>query len=271
MEKNAERQPSRATPVALRSGSECQRPPDLRRGAGEVLLGQPSGFLLVDKPAGITSHDVVDRVRHITGIRRVGHSGTLDPFATGLLILGVGRATKELGKFQGLPKRYVATMHFGATSQTGDITGTIKPSLRATGGSVAIPSFVDMTTVCARFLGPIHQTPPMYSAKKIGGVKLYELARAGKTIERRPNPVTIHELILIQYAWPVADIEVACSSGTYIRTLVEDIGNALGVGAYCEQLRRTAIGFWKIEEAIQLDVLDTRGWQQHLRALDSFK
>jgi len=136
---------------------------------------------------------------------------------------------------------------------------------------VAIPSFVDMTTVCARFLGPIHQTPPMYSAKKIGGVKLYELARAGKTIERRPNPVTIHELILIQYAWPVADIEVACSSGTYIRTLVEDIGNALGVGAYCEQLRRTAIGFWKIEEAIQLDVLDTRGWQQHLRALDSFK
>lgn len=225
---------------------------------------QLNGFLFIDKPAGITSHDVVDRVRAVTGIRRIGHSGTLDPFATGLLILGVGAATKALGKIQGLPKRYLATMHLGAVSSTGDPTGIV--TAYAYPSSRAKLRDLDIQNTLERFLGPIDQIPPMYSAKKIGGVKLYELARAGKIVERKPNRVTIHELTLREYTWPTAEIEVACSSGTYIRTLVEDIGKALGCGAYTESLRRTAIGPWRVDEAVTLDELKLDTCYQLIRA-----
>ncbi len=229
------------------------------------MKSQPSGFLLIDKPAGITSHDVVDRLRWVTGIRRIGHSGTLDPFATGLLICGIGAATKRLGVLLKLSKTYEATMHFGATSDTGDLTGRmtvgIKSNEEGIGGN-------ELTAAFEKFVGDIEQIPPMYSAKKMRGQKLYVLARRGETVERVPQHVTIHALELHRFEWPIAEIKVSCSSGTYIRTLVEDIGRALRVGAYTEALRRTAIGDWRVEDAVTLDLLTGEQWHQYLKGLE---
>lgn len=223
-----------------------------------------NGFLLVDKPAGITSHDVVDVVRRVTGIRRVGHSGTLDPFATGLLTLGVGAATKQLGNLQGLPKHYIATMYLGATSDTGDPTGVVTIITN----SQLLISKLEVERLLPKFTGPIFQIPPMYSAKKVGGKKLYELAREGKIIERTPHQITIHKLELRSFHWPLAEIEVHCSSGTYIRTLVEDIGKALGSGAYTQILQRLSIGPYRIEDAQTLHALTKENWRAHLLPID---
>ncbi len=231
----------------------------------ESFESQSSGFLLIDKPAGMTSHDVVDALRRITGIRRIGHAGTLDPFATGLLLLGVGRATKELGKLQGMSKKYVATMHFGVTSTTGDPTGTIA-QLPVVGSQQSVDE-ASLRRVLESFVGSIEQIPPMYSAKKVGGKKLYELARRGENIERTPRLVTIYALQLYSFDWPLGEIEVTCSSGTYIRTLVEDIGKVLGCGAYTEALRRSTIGRWRIEDAQPLDALTPENWRQNVRSI----
>jgi tRNA pseudouridine55 synthase len=217
----------------------------------------PSGFLLIDKPAGITSHDVVDRLRKITGIRRIGHAGTLDPFATGLLVVGVGReATKKLGEISGSIKEYLATAVLGAESDTQDKTGTIK--------ELPCGTWPDEATVRAamgKFTGEISQIPPMYSAKKIAGKKLYELARAGQEVERQPVTVTIHELELLEYSPPRLKFRVLCSSGTYIRTLAHDLGRTLGSEAYLEELRRMKVGQFNIEKAKKLDELTKDNWE----------
>jgi tRNA pseudouridine55 synthase len=219
-----------------------------------------TGFLLIDKPAGITSHDVVDRVRRITGVRRVGHAGTLDPFATGLLIVGVGReATRELGSFLGCDKEYVATMRLGAVSDTQDLDGTITETPDA-----PLPSEAALRETMAKFTGPILQIPPMYSAKKIGGKKLYELARAGETIERQPNEITILNLELLSFEPPHATFRALCSSGTYVRTLAHDIGQTLGCGAYLTALRRTKIGDLSVKDAIPLADLTAENWMAKL-------
>jgi tRNA pseudouridine55 synthase len=219
-------------------------------------------FLLVDKPAGITSHTVVDRVRRVTGERRVGHAGTLDPFATGLLIVGVGRdCTKRLGEFLGQDKSYEATMVLGASSDTQDGTGTRTPT------NVPLPSPAELEAVMEKFRGPLLQTPPMYSAKKIGGKKLYELARAGQEVERAPVAVTIHELTLLSHDSPHATFRVRCSSGTYVRTIAHDIGQALGCGAYLETLRRTSIGEIAIGRAVPLDGLTKENWTNFAQQL----
>ena len=204
-----------------------------------------NGFLLIDKPVGPTSHDVVDLVRRATGLRQVGHAGTLDPFASGLLIVAVGRATKEISKFVGLDKAYEAELKLGATSDTMDRTGQIVPTPNA---SPVSPESIN--EVIAQFRGPQMQTPPMYSAKKVGGQKLYELARQGKTVERAPVPVVISELVVTDYAWPILKIRCRVSSGTYIRVLAHDLGAQLGCGAYLENLRRTAIGTFKVADAL---------------------
>jgi tRNA pseudouridine55 synthase len=217
------------------------------------------GFILIDTPAGITSHDVVDRLRKITGIRRIGHAGTLDPFATGLLILGIGKATKGLGGLSAKEKEYVGTIVFGATSDTQDGTGTLTPTPDA-----SMPGSRKLAEVLGRFVGTLEQTPPMYSAKKIGGKKLYELARAGETVERKPAVVTVHELALLSYEEPRTTVRVRVSSGTYIRTLAHDIGAALGCGAYLESLRRTAIGPHRVEQAAKLDELTPENWTSRL-------
>lgn len=207
-------------------------------------------IILIDKPAGMTSHDVVDRVRKIFKTRRVGHAGTLDPFATGLLILGIDSATKDLSNYAGLDKTYRATARLGATSTTEDPEGEIV-ELRG----FKVPGAEDIERALDAFRGGYLQTSSVFSAKKVGGKKMYELARSGKLegVEIPKKQVTISELKVIKYEWPFLDFEVACSSGTYVRALARDIGEALGCGAYLTELRRTRIGEHMIESAKKLD------------------
>lgn len=222
-------------------------------------------YFLIDKPAGWTSFDAVNVVRKIARQKnpkektiRVGHAGTLDPFATGLLIIGVGReATKKLDEFKNLPKTYLATIRLGAVSDTDDRDGKITPchcenSPTPNGESEyeAIPSKIVIKKTLNNFLGEQEQIPPMYSAKKINGKKLYSLARQGKIVHREPSKINIYNIELIDYEWPNLNIKIDCSTGTYIRTLARDIGEALGTGAYCDQLRRTKIGDYSVENAI---------------------
>jgi tRNA pseudouridine55 synthase len=209
------------------------------------LASEISGFLLIDKPVGPTSHDVVDMVRRTLHTRKVGHAGTLDPFASGLLIIAVGAMTKQLSHFVGLDKAYEATLRFGATSDTMDRTGKIEQKECAALSKEALEAALE------KFRGEIDQVPPMYSAKKIGGKKLYELAREGKEIERKPVRVTIHKLELVSFSWPNATIRTRVSSGTYIRALADDIGKTLGCGAYLEELRRTKIGVYDVANAVK--------------------
>lgn len=216
-------------------------------------------FILIDKPADWTSFDAVNFLRSYARQKsgnkkiKVGHAGTLDPFATGLLIIGVGReATKRLDEFKAMPKTYVASVRLGATSTTDDSTGVLSITEMTQRATEQITK-KNIEKVLANFLGPQTQIPPMYSAKKINGQKMYSLARAGKIVERRPQEIQIYSLKLTSYDWPDLSIEVACSAGTYIRTLAKDIGEKLGTGAYCAELRRTKIGPYKVEDAIKIN------------------
>jgi len=220
-----------------------------------------SGFLLIDKPAGITSHDVVDRVRRVTGLKKVGHGGTLDPFATGLLVVGVGReATRELGSFIGHDKEYEAVMALGASSDTQDRDGQIIETPNA-----ELPTESELKESMGKFVGHQQQVPPMYSAKKIKGKKMYELARQGLEVEREPVEITVHELELLNYESPHAKFRASVSSGTYIRTLAHDIGRDMGCGAYLEELRRTKIGSLNIDAATVLADLKPENWVEKLQ------
>ncbi len=208
------------------------------------------GFLLIDKPAGLTSHDVVNRIRRLTGEQRVGHAGTLDPFATGLLIVGVGRgATKLLGELTtGTMKSYEALLRLGATSETGDPEGPIVEH------EETVPlRKVDLLPVIRQFQGKQEQTPPALSAIKVGGVPAYRRVRRGEKLQLEPRVVEIHALSVLKYTWPELRLAMSCSAGTYIRVLAGDIGEALGSGAYLSELRRTAIGTWSVRQAIKLD------------------
>ena len=222
------------------------------------------GVLIIDKPAGMTSHDVVARVRRITGQRRVGHTGTLDPFATGVLVILVGRATRLAQFLSGADKEYEAVIRLGYATDTGDITGV---RIGSDAGAQTTPSFSreEIESALASRRGEIEQTPPMYSAKKIGGRKLYELARRGEEIERKSVRVNIS---LFESLAPDDDmftphedgsndlrVRVVCSAGTYIRTLAEDFGRQLGVGAHVAELRRTRAGRFSISQAVTLDQL----------------
>ena len=226
---------------------------------------QPHGFLLVDKPAGITSHDVIDRLRKITGIRKIGHAGTLDPFATGLLIVAVARAaTKQISHYTKLDKTYEAEFVLGATSETLD------PDAEIVREAIS-PSFEkeEIEEAMKTLTGDLLQIPPMYAAIKIKGKKLYELARAGKTIEREPRPVTVHTFTLISNP-TVEDgltrvhIRTRVSSGTYIRALARDLAAALGTEAYVQTLRRTAIADFDVTKATPLDQIHSENWQDLL-------
>lgn len=177
---------------------------------------------------------------------RVGHAGTLDPFATGLLIVGVGRAaTRRLDEFKSLPKTYIATLRLGAESDTGDPTGKITENSE----QLTKPSKAAVLKILKSFLGRQLQTPPMHSAKSVGGTRLYKLARQGKEIRRQPNEIEILKIKLVEYSYPRLKIEIACSAGAYIRVLAEDIGKKLGGGAYCQELTRTKIGEYALSRA----------------------
>lgn len=225
---------------------------------------EADGILLIDKPAGITSHDVVWRVRKLFGTKKVGHTGTLDPMATGVLVVLLGRAAKACEFVSHDEKAYEATLRLGLTTDTEDVTGTVLTAAAPD----ALPSPAEVEAVLPRFRGEIRQVPPMYSALKVGGRKLCDIARAGETVEREPRPVTVREL----YAHPTEEpatyrLTVRCSGGTYIRTLCADIGAALGCGGVMAALRRTEAGGFQIADCFTLAQLEAMDVESRLACL----
>ena len=210
------------------------------------------GIILIDKPVAMTSFGVVARVRRVLTQRagkkvKVGHCGTLDPFATGLLMLCVGKECKNAGMYTKLDKVYEATFRLGQTSSTGDPEGEL------TDVSNRQPSRDEIERLMGKFTGEIKQRPPIFSALKINGVRAYKLARKGEDVEIPERTITIHSLELIDYTYPDVKIRTHVSSGTYIRSLASDMGEALGTGAYCTQLRRNAIANWQVTDARTLN------------------
>jgi len=216
-------------------------------------------FLLIDKPKGVTSHDVVDKVRKVTGEKKVGHAGTLDPNATGLLIVGVGReSTKKLGKIaKDTKKTYEAEIFLGEERDTDDAEGVVISKAKG----FLPPGENEIEKMLASFVGEQMQTPPVYSALKIKGKKAYELARKGKKVNLKPRKVVIYSIKLVSYKFPILEIKTTVSSGTYIRALARDIGKKLSCGAYLRNLRRTRIGKFDIKDAVKLENLDRGNWK----------
>ena len=215
--------------------------------------GGPDGLAVVDKPAGWTSHDVVAKARGLLGTRKVGHSGTLDPDVTGVLLLGVGRVTRLLRYMTVMGKRYEGTFVLGSETSTLDASGDVTATYEMAGVGLG-----DVQRVAAnQFTGSILQIPPMVSAVKVEGRRLHELAREGIVVERQPRPVTIHELVIgaVTGSTDRFTVSVHCSSGTYVRSLVADIGTALGGGAHLATLRRTSVGSFGLDEAVALESL----------------
>ncbi len=243
---------------------------------GEDIM---NGIVIVDKPQGWTSQDVTARLRRVFNTRRIGHGGTLDPMATGVLPVFVGRATRGVEFFEHAEKAYEAELRLGLTTDTEDITGTV-----LTEAEVHV-TVEKLESALASFRGEILQVPPMYSALKVNGQKLCDLARKGREVERQPRPITIHELTLLGMggqwnegiATPVCEpvrndvkLRVRCSKGTYIRTLCKDIGEALGCGGCMASLRRVQAGEYTIAEAVPLEtLLETENPEQYLRGVDT--
>ena len=213
--------------------------------------------LLINKEESWTSFDVVNKIRSILKIKKVGHAGTLDPFATGLLIIGVGKGTKVLQEFTGLAKCYQPVIRFGVETDTLDKTGKI----------IAEKSVADLTIgkiekVVEHLKGEIEQIPPMYSAKKVNGKRLYKLARQNKVIERKPVKVIIHRADIIDWQKPILKMDMEVSKGTYIRTYADDLGKSLGCGAHLENLKRAAIGPYKVEDSFTISEF-MNYWTEH--------
>ncbi|OGL90600.1 tRNA pseudouridine(55) synthase TruB [Candidatus Uhrbacteria bacterium RIFCSPLOWO2_12_FULL_46_10] len=212
-----------------------------------------SEFLFIDKPIGPTSHDAVETIRSMLGGHRagikVGHAGTLDPLASGLLILGLGAATKLLGRLVGLDKTYEVEITLGATSTTDDAEGPIEPS-----AVILKPPIAEVEQVLRKFIGEQKQIPPAFSAKKQGGQRLYKIARRGGNVNIKPHYITIYKIKLSQYKYPKLRLIIHCSSGTYVRALARDIGQALGTGGDVSRLRRIAIGPFTVAEALPVSI-----------------
>ncbi len=216
-------------------------------------MKQDGVVLNIDKPVGMTSFEVVEKVRNITGEQKVGHAGTLDPMAGGVLIVLVGRgATRRFQEFMTLPKTYITTIRLGVMTDTHDLEGTVLSDLPVTIDNAQVQAMLH------RFQGNIHQVPPMYSAKKVDGQRLYRLAKQGKTVERESSEVTIHDLTLLDRTGRDIQLRVRCSKGTYIRALARDMGGELGTHGVVVQLTRTAVGQYNLENAIPLDDLERR-------------
>lgn len=223
-----------------------------------------NGIVIIDKPAGWTSQDVTARLRRVFGTRRIGHGGTLDPMATGVLPVFVGRATRGVEFFEHAEKTYETELLLGIATDTEDTTGTV-----LTRREVSVTQ-ARLDEVLERFRGEIMQIPPMYSALKVNGQKLCDLARKGRQVERQPRPVTIHELTLLSREGDTLRLRVRCSKGTYIRTLCADIGEALGCGGCMQALRRTQAGEYTIAEAVPLQqLLEAAEPEIYLRDVDT--
>lgn len=227
------------------------------------------GLLNINKPSGPTSHDVVDAVRRGTGERRVGHAGTLDPLAEGVLVLALGKATRLLEYLAGSDKRYRAEVRLGITTDTYDIQGEVVAE-HPTPGDLTPDTVRDVLR--SQFSGDILQRPPAYSALKVGGKAAYARARAGEEVELQPRPVTIHAVDLLKLDSPDLTLDVHCGPGTYVRSLAHDLGQALGPGATLTGLTRLASGDFRLEDAITLDALQAAfedgTWPQHLLPAD---
>ncbi len=223
-----------------------------------------NGIVIIDKPAGWTSQDVTARLRRVFGTRRIGHGGTLDPMATGVLPVFVGRATRGVEFFEHAEKTYETELLLGVATDTEDTTGTV-----LTRREVSVTQ-EQLDGTLERFRGEIMQIPPMYSALKVNGQKLCDLARKGRQVERQPRPVTIHELTLLSREGDTLRLRVRCSKGTYIRTLCADIGEALGCGGCMQALRRTQAGEYTIAEAVPLQqLLESPEPETYLRDVDT--
>lgn len=212
-----------------------------------------NGFLCVDKIAGITSRAVVNMVHRHVRPDKVGHAGTLDPLATGVLVIAVGRSTKLISYVQRMPKTYLAEFELGKTSDTEDITGKIQAREVAT-----LPSEEAVREACRQFEGEIMQLPPQFSALKVDGRRAYDLARTGKEVQLAPRPIRIYEASVVEYAYPLLRLNVQCGSGTYIRSLGRDIGEELGCGAVMSSLRRTRIGGFHLDRSVSSDELQLK-------------
>ncbi len=219
-----------------------------------------NGYLLVNKPKGISSHDVVNYLRKITDIKKIGHAGTLDPLAEGLLIIAITRdATKNINKFSQLDKTYLAEIKLGAETDTYDAEGKVTKIYK---GDIVEKKLIKKTL--KKFIGEQKQIPPMYSAKKIKGQKLYNLARQDIIIDREASLINIYKIKLIKYKWPTLKIKVKCSTGTYIRSLAYDIGLDLYCGAYLNNLKRIKIGDYKLRKAKDLNKLNNKNWYKKI-------
>lgn len=218
------------------------------------------GFVNVNKPHGVTSHDVVARTRRTLGLKKVGHAGTLDPMATGVLILCLGGATRLSEYVMDTTKRYRATVRLGVETDTYDAEGQVVAERDASGITRK-----DVQRLLPTFVGEIEQVPPMYSAIKQRGRKLYELARAGEVVEREARQITIHALELVDWSPPQVTLDVTCSAGTYIRSLAHDLGSALGIGASLAGLERTVSGSFTIDDSVGLDAfLEDPSWREYV-------
>lgn len=207
------------------------------------------GILLIDKPKGMTSFDVIRRLRQILKIKKIGHSGTLDPLATGLLVLGVGQGTKLLADLIGLDKEYEVLARFGYESDTYDADGEILPV-----NPIKIIDHKKVeSSVASNFIGQLEQLPPKYSALKVGGKRACDIVRAGGDVDLKARDIRVDNFEIVKYKWPTVKFRIACSKGTYIRSLIHDLGKELGCGAYVEELRRTKVGEYKIADAKTLD------------------
>ncbi len=219
----------------------------------------PCGFLNIDKPSGMTSRDVVNRVQRLGGRMKAGHAGTLDPLASGVLVVCLGAATRLVHYVQAMPKHYRATFLLGRESPTEDVEGPITPREDA-----PVPSLDQLRAAAAALTGEIQQRPPAFSALKVRGRRAYDLARAGESVDLRPRPVTIYRLEIQRYDYPELDLRIECSSGTYVRSLGRDLAASLGTAAVMARLTRTAVGSFRLEDAVPLDRLGPANWHGFL-------
>jgi tRNA pseudouridine55 synthase len=224
--------------------------------------GSIAGLLNLNKPIGVTSRDVVDLITRPLRKVKVGHAGTLDPLASGVLVVCVGAATRLIEYVQRMPKTYRATVRLGASSDTDDADGTIAEAIYP-----PVSAEADLRAALASQVGTIDQVPPGYSAIKVKGERAYDLARAGREVDLKARPVTITRVELLRYEWPRAELEIDCGSGTYIRSIARDVGRALGCGGLIEVLTRTRIGGFTIEEAIDPTGLDRVAILERLRPM----
>lgn len=222
---------------------------------------QKTGFLIINKQSGPSSFGVISQLRKITGIKKIGHAGTLDPFADGVLLCAIGReATKRIKEFVGLDKEYIAEIFLGAETDTYDRTGSVNYQ-----SPIVNLQLSKIEAVIKKFIGLQKQVPPMYSAVKIQGKKMYELARKGIEVEQRGfSEIEIYDIEILDYKFPGLKIKVKCSSGTYIRSLAYDIGKELGCGAHLKELKRTAVGEFKVKDAVYFDDLNQDNWNYFL-------